>query len=410
MAEIITMPRLSDTMTDGVVVKWHKKVGDKVQEGDLLADIETDKATMEFESFQEGVLLHIGIQENETAKVDSVLAILGEEGEDITSVLSANQKADITEEVNEVIDDNADISLKSDLTIKKESPSELISLGKKFIKISPLAKKIAKEKNIDIENIKGTGDGGRIIKRDVENFNINTINIGQDQVLSLSNKEIPISQMRKTIASRLSASKFTAPHFYLNIEVEMDALIENRKLINIKNDVKISFNDILVKAVAMAIRKHPDINSSWFDSHITLHKDINIGIAVSVDNGLVVPVIKNADIKSFSSISEETNVFIQKAKENKLQPVDWESNTFTISNLGMFGIDDFTAIINPPDACILAVGAIKERPIIKNGSIVKGNIMRLTLSCDHRLVDGVVGSKFLNTLKDMLESPLMMFC
>ena len=411
MAEIITMPRLSDTMTDGVVVKWHKKVGDKVKEGDLLADIETDKATMEFESFQEGVLLHIGVQENETAKVDAVLAILGEEGEDITPILSTNQKADNTEEVKEeVIDVNTEISPKSDVTIKKESPSEVMSSGKKLIKISPLAKKIAKEKNIDIVNIQGTGDGGRIIKRDVENFNVNTINIGEDQVLSLSDKEIPISQMRKTIASRLSESKFTAPHFYLNIEVEMDALIESRKLINIKNDVKISFNDILVKAVAMAIRKHPDINSSWFDSHITLHKDINIGIAVSVDNGLVVPVIKNADIKTFSSISEETNVFIQKAKENKLQPVDWESNTFTISNLGMFGIDDFTAIINPPDACILAVGAIKERPIIKNGSIVKGNIMRLTLSCDHRLVDGVVGSKFLNTLKDMLESPLMMFC
>ena len=411
MAEIITMPRLSDTMTDGVVVKWHKKVGDKVKEGDLLAYIETDKATMEFESFQEGVLLHIGVQENETAKVDAVLAILGEEGEDITSILSTNQKADNTEEVKEeVIDVNTEISPKSDVTIKKESPSEIMSSGKKLIKISPLAKKIAKEKNIDIANIQGTGDGGRIIKRDVENFNVNTINIGEDQVLSLSDKEIPISQMRKTIASRLSESKFTAPHFYLNIEVEMDALIESRKLINIKNDVKISFNDILVKAVAMAIRKHPDINSSWFDSHIALHKDINIGIAVSVDNGLVVPVIKNADIKSFSSISEETNVFIQKAKENKLQPVDWESNTFTISNLGMFGIDDFTAIINPPDACILAVGAIKERPIIKNGSIVKGNIMRLTLSCDHRLVDGVVGSKFLNTLKDMLESPLMMFC
>ena len=279
----------------------------------------------------------------------------------------------------------------------------------RLIKISPLAKRIAKEKNLDITTIKGSGDGGRIIKRDVNDITNKVTELGNIKSL-LIDQEIPISQMRKTIANRLSESKYSAPHFYLNIEVEMDPLIENRKLINTKNEVKISFNDILVKAVAMAIRKHPNINSSWLGDHIKLHQEINIGVAVSVDNGLIVPVIKHADNKSFSEISSETTVFIQKAKDNKLQPSDWESNTFTISNLGMFGIDDFTAIINPPDACILAVGAIKERPVVRGGDIVKASIMRLTLSCDHRLVDGVVGSKFLNTLKNMLESPLMMFC
>ena len=406
MAEIITMPRLSDTMTDGVVVKWHKKIGDKIQEGDLLADIETDKATMEFESFQEGYLLHIGIQENETAAVDSVLAILGEEGEDVSSLL----------DLKNIDNQNSDPLPNSVVEVpqKLEVPQKVDSFNTqnntdRLIKISPLAKRIAKEKKLDITTIKGSGDGGRIIKRDVNNVTNTVTELGNVKSL-LIDQDIPVSQMRKTIANRLSESKYSAPHFYLNIEVEMDPLIENRKLMNTKNEVKISFNDILVKAVAMAIRKHPNINSSWFGDHIKLHQEINIGVAVSVDNGLIVPVIKHADNKSFLEISHETTVFIQKAKDNKLQPSDWESNTFTISNLGMFGIDDFTAIINPPDACILAVGAIKERPVVKDGDIVKASIMRLTLSCDHRLVDGVVGSKFLNTLKNMMESPLMMFC
>ncbi len=409
MAEVIKMPRLSDTMTDGVVAKWHKKIGDKIQEGDLLADIETDKATMEFESFQEGILLYIGVKENEAAKVDSVLAIVGKKGENIESLLDAE-----TNETTEIKDDK-DLIAKVDnqapnlkAIVTTEQNDSIIGDRDVRVKISPLAKKIAKEKNIDIQSISGTGDGGRIVKRDVDLVKENLIEF--DKNSALEDKEVVISQMRKTIANRLSHSKFTAPHFYLNIEVEMDHLIENRKIINEKNNIKISFNDILVKASAMAIRKHPLINSSWLDSHIKLHKDINIGVAVSIDNGFIVPVIKNADFKSFSDISNETNILITKAKENKLQPIDWESNTFTISNLGMFGIDDFTAIINPNDACILAVGAIKERPIIRGGAIVPGNIMRLTLSCDHRLVDGVVGSKFLNTLKDMLESPLMMFC
>ena len=411
MAEIIKMPRLSDTMTDGVVAKWHKKVGDLITEGDLLADIETDKATMEFESFQEGVLLHIGVKENETAKVDSVLAILGEKGEDINSLLSKNNNIKDKESHDDSIQTIESLELKENFKSSHHDTSSVINKQKDIsfssenerIKISPLAKKIAQEKNIDVYKITGTGDGGRIIKRDVDQLNSLNSNT------FVESEEIPVSQMRKTIANRLSESKFTSPHFYLNMEVEMDNLIASRQLLNLKNNVKISFNDILVKAVAMALKKHPNINSSWNETHIKLNKNINIGVAVSLENGLLVPVIKNANLKTFSDISLETNDLINKAKDNKLQPSDWESNTFTISNLGMFGIDDFTAIINPPDACILAVGAIKEKAIVKDGEIRIGNIMRLTLSCDHRLVDGVSGAKFLNTLKDMLESPLMMF-
>ena len=426
MAEVVKMPRLSDTMTDGVVAKWHKKIGDKVNEGDLLADIETDKATMEFESFQEGFLLHIGVKENGTAKVDSILAILGDENEDISSILSENdkEKSEKNTSSNDTAINKNDINQESSF----DSIEEFLANEKndteasqnddtiERIKISPLAKKIALEKNINISNIMGSGDNGRIVKKDVFNLDSsNEVRVEQTNLTptnNLSDKftEIPISQMRRTIATRLSQSKFTSPHFYLNIEVEMDNLIKLRKEINEKNEVKISFNDIIVKATSMAIQKHPHINSSWHDSHIKLHSNINIGVAVSVDNGLIVPVIKNSNFKSFTEISTKTNDFVKKAKENKLQPSDWEGNTFTISNLGMFGIDDFTAIINPPDACILAVGAIKERPISKDGVIVSGNVMRLTLSSDHRIVDGVLGSKFLRTLKDMLEQPMMMFC
>ena len=426
MAEVVKMPRLSDTMTDGVVAKWHKKIGDKVNEGDLLADIETDKATMEFESFQEGFLLHIGVKENGTAKVDSILAILGDENEDISSILSENdkEKSEKNTSSNDTAINKNDINQESgfdsieEFLANEKNDTEASQNDETIerIKISPLAKKIAQEKIINISNIMGSGDNGRIVKRDVFNLDSsNEVRVEQTNLTptnNLSDKftEIPISQMRRTIATRLSQSKFTSPHFYLNIEVEMDNLIKLRKEINEKNEVKISFNDIIVKATSMAIQKHPHINSSWHDSHIKLHSNINIGVAVSVDNGLIVPVIKNSNFKSFTEISTITNDFVKKAKENKLQPSDWEGNTFTISNLGMFGIDDFTAIINPPDACILAVGAIKERPISKDGVIVSGNVMRLTLSSDHRIVDGVLGSKFLRTLKDMLEQPMMMFC
>ena len=410
MAEVVKMPRLSDTMTEGVVVKWHKKVGEIIKEGDLLADIETDKATMEFESFQEGVLLYIGVQENETAEVDAVLAILGDKNEDITTLLDGNiaskKEIKIEDSVASIESNESEkISHSNEILLKNRGSDSSIESR---IKISPLAKKIAIDNNIDLTNISGTGDGGRIIKRDLDKITAHH----QDVIVNhdkLKSEEVPVSQMRKTIASRLSQSKFTAPHFYLNIQVNMDNLIESRNLLNKKNDVKISFNDILVKAVSMAIKKHPLVNSSWHNDHIKLHKDVNIGVAVSVENGLLVPVIKNADVKSFSAIAQETKLFVQKANDNQLQPNDWEGNTFTISNLGMFGIEDFTAIINSPDACILAVGAIKERPVVKDGKIVPGNIMKLTLSCDHRIVDGVIGAKFLQTLKDMLESPLMMF-
>ena len=413
MAEVIKMPRLSDTMTDGVVAKWHKKIGDKISEGDLLADIETDKATMEFESFQEGVLLHIGVEETQTAAVDSILAILGEKGEDISALLLDTKSDDNLQEVktdsNEievVVSDTTPIN-QDTVVISKTDTKETSSDPNRLLKISPLAKRMAKEQSIDVNSINGSGDGGRIIKRDIENYSKPLVNIDR---ASTESQDVPITQMRKTIAQRLSQSKFTAPHFYLNMDVVMDDVIKARKDINANNDIKISFNDILVKAVSMAIKKHPDINASWLDTHITLHSDVNIGVAVSIDSGLVVPVIKNADLKSFSQISSETKMYIEKAKSNKLQPSDWDSNTFTISNLGMFGIDNFTAIINSPDACILAVGAIKEKPIVKDGAILVGNIMTLTLSCDHRVVDGVVGAKFLQTLKNMLESPVMIFC
>ena len=406
MAEIIKMPRLSDTMTDGVVAKWHKKIGDIINEGDLLADIETDKATMEFESFQEGVLLYIGVKEQETAEVDSILAIVGEKDEDISAFLQESDQNVSDAMPLEIPEEKINLPNNKQDPVSLSHSTETDSL---FIKVSPLARKIAKEKNIDLSIIKGSGDGGRIIKRDLDILHTapQDINYNVDR---LEAKDIPVSQMRKAIANRLSESKFSAPHFYLNIDVVMDNLIQSRKDVNNKNGIKISFNDILVKTVSMAIKKHPIINSSWFDSYIKFHQNINIGVAVSVENGLIVPVIKNANMKSLSEISIDTNSLIQKAKENKLQPTDWEGNTFTISNLGMFGIDDFTAIINPPDACILAVGAIKERPVVDNGRIVPASIMKLTLSCDHRVVDGVAGAQFLNTLKNMLESPLMMFC
>ena len=407
MAEVIKMPRLSDTMTDGVVAKWHKKVGDLVSEGDLLADIETDKATMEFESFQEGVLLHIGVLENETAEVDSILAILGEQGEDITQFLNNDFSSELDSKVVETKEPEKKPIIDSIGESSVIDESSLESNNQTFIKISPLARKMAKDKGIDLNILKGSGDGGRIIKRDIDSHRKSpSSNYGG----LIKDQDIPISQMRKTIANRLSASKFSAPHFYLNIEVFMDELIKTRNDVNSHSEIKISFNDIIVKAVSMSLKKHPNINSSWMETIIKKHGDINVGIAVSIDGGLVVPVIKNADQKSFAQISLESKEYVEKAKSNKLQPSDWESNTFTISNLGMFGIDDFTAIINSPDSCILAVGAIKEQPIVKNGSVLVGNVMRLTLSCDHRVVDGVAGAQFLQTLKKMLETPVMIFC
>ncbi len=401
MAEVIKMPRLSDTMTDGVVAKWHKKVGDVVKEGDLLADIETDKATMEFEAFQEGVLLHIGVAETESAPVDSILAILGEKGEDVSNLLDSNNESEETPKKEEKnISSPANNSDNSSFETPKKSADNLL------IKASPLAKKIAKEKGIDISQIKGSGENGRIIKRDLNNFNTKNT---EEKIISTNDMTMqPLSQMRKTIASRLSQSKFTAPHFYLTSEVDVENLISLRQNINQTLDEKISFNDIIIKAVAFSLRKHPNINVSWSEDNIILNENINIGVAIAVDEGLLVPVIKNADKNSILDISNKIKDFAERSRNKKINLEELSGNTFTVSNLGMFGIDEFTAIINPPDACILAVGAIKQKPIVKNNEIAIGNIMKVTLSSDHRLVDGAEGAKFLKTLKTVLESPFLM--
>ena len=416
MAEIVRMPRLSDTMTEGTVAKWHKKVGDPISEGDLLAEIETDKATMEFESFQEGVLLHIGVQEASTAPVDCILAILGEEGEDVSAVIEADAAPVIEEKVEEPKQVKKETSDKVDSIetpkvsspVVESSPSVVVfkSTSNGRVKASPLAKRLAKEKGVDISLIPGSGEGGRVVKRDVDNYQSGVVRMGLTEERY---SEEPVSQMRKTIARRLSESKFTAPHFYLSISVNMDNAILSRKAINAKLGHKISFNDIIVKASAMSLREHPTVNSSWRGDVIRRNEHVNVGVAVAVEEGLLVPVVRYTDTKTLSEISKEVKVFAQGAKEKKLQPSDWEGSTFTISNLGMFGIDEFTAIINTPDACILAVGGIQQVPIVKEGQIVPGNVMKLTLSCDHRVVDGASGAAFLQSLKAYIENPITMF-
>ena len=416
MAEIVRMPRLSDTMTEGTVAKWHKKVGDPISEGDLLAEIETDKATMEFESFQEGVLLHIGVQEASTAPVDCILAILGEEGEDVSAVIEADAAPVIEEKVEEPKQVKKETSDKVDSIetpkvsspVVESSPSVVVSKSTSNgrVKASPLAKRLAKEKGVDISLILGSGEGGRVVKRDVDNYQSGVVRTGLTEERY---SEEPVSQMRKTIARRLSESKFTAPHFYLSISVNMDNAILSRKAINAKLGHKISFNDIIVKASAMSLREHPTVNSSWRGDVIRRNEHVNVGVAVAVEEGLLVPVVRYTDTKTLSEISKEVKAFAQGAKEKKLQPSDWEGSTFTISNLGMFGIDEFTAIINTPDACILAVGGIQQVPIVKEGQIVPGNVMKLTLSCDHRVVDGASGAAFLQSLKAYIENPITMF-
>ena len=407
MAEIVRMPRLSDTMTEGTVAKWHKKVGDSIAEGDLLAEIETDKATMEFESFQEGVLLHIGVGEASTAAVDSILAILGEEGEDVKALLEAETKpaaAEVKEEkpVQVAVEKPAaPVAIVAPVTAAV--PTIKSSDGRTVA--SPLAKRLAVEKGLDIKSISGSGDGGRVIKRDVDNYQTPAVS---GLAYQESYTEEPVSQMRKVIARRLAESKFSAPHFYLSISVDMDHAMAARKAINALPDTKVSFNDLVVKACAMALREHPTVNSSWREDVIRRNKHVNVGIAVAVDDGLLVPVVRFTDTKSLTDISGEVKEFAQKAKDKKLQPADWEGSTFTISNLGMFGIDEFTAIINTPDACILAVGGIKQIPVVKDGLVVPGNVMKLTLSCDHRVVDGASGAAFLNTLKTYLQNPVTM--
>ena len=387
MAEVINMPRLSDTMEEGTLAKWFKKVGDSVNEGDILAEIETDKATMEFESFHEGELLHIGIKEGETAPVDSIIAIIGKKGEDISSLIDASKS--------------------EPEPVKEPEPIKSKSLGEKVL-ISPLANKLAHEKGIDINQVKGTGDNGRIVKRDIENYKpasfVNTNNMilpTEESSYDLSN-----STMRKSIAKRLSESKFTAPHYYLTVEFEMDNMISFRQqYINTQNK-KISYNDIIVKAVALSLVKNPKVNSRWYDDKIQVNEHIHLGIAVAVEDGLIVPVVKFASSKNFSQINDEIKDFAERAKNKKLTPAEIEGSTFTISNLGMFGIESFTSIINQPNSAILSVGSIIQKPIVKDGEIVVGNTMKLTLACDHRTVDGATGSSFLQTLKEYIENPV----
>lgn len=412
MAIVINMPRLSDTMTEGVVAKWHVKVGDNITEGSLLAEIETDKATMDFEAFpgQEGVLLHRGMDEGASAPVDTILAILGDKGEDISGLISGGNKSD---PVTENIEPEKEVV--SNAVIEVEEPAQVVDTPEiksidGRLKASPLAKSLAHEKGIDISTVTGTGEGGRIIKRDIESQQVtpSVSQVAKKSYPSSGYSDAPISQMRKTIAKRLAESKFTAPHFYLTISVDMDAAIDARKMLNSDSDVKISFNDLVIKAVSRALKKHPEVNSSWLGDVIRTNYDINVGVAVAVDDGLLVPVVKNADVKSLEVISSEVKNFSLRAKNKELQPSDWEGNTFTISNLGMFGIDQFTAIVNPPDSCILAVGGIQSIPVVKDGQVVPGNLMKLTLSCDHRVVDGAKGSAFLNSLKNFLEAPVKM--
>ena len=409
MAEIVKMPRLSDTMTEGVVSKWHKKVGDEIKEGDLLADIETDKATMEFESFQEGHLLYIGVNENESAAVDSILAILGQKDEDISSLLNEeNSDSKNLEDSQDKENGNLEeiVSFLEKSEPNQQSFSTDDNKNEKRLKISPLAKKIAKDKGIDLDLIQGTGENGRIIKRDLEQLNLKKVE--EIVLVDKSATEQPLSQMRKTIANRLSESKFSAPHFYLTTKINVDSLIELRKNLINNLETKISFNDIIIKAVAFSLSKHRNINVSWGKDTIVKNKDINIGVAIAVDEGLVVPVIKNTDQHNILDISNKIKDFVNRANSKKLSVDELNGNTFTVSNLGMFGIDEFTAIINPPDACILAVGSIQKTPVVKDDKIVVGNVMKVTLSSDHRIVDGAQGAQFLKTLKTMLENPLLM--
>ena len=423
MAEIIRMPKMSDTMEEGVIASWLKKVGDEIKSGDILAEVETDKATMELESYDDGILLHIGIKDGESVPVNGIIAIIGEKDEDISEILNeaSSDSSNKEEEKEPLVEENID---KKDEEVKDDEINKDISDSIKEVentenissngrtKASPLAKKIALEKGIDLKNIQGSGEGGRIIKKDLESIPSEDANIPSQKIdlpkiiAEESYDEIAVSQMRKTISKRLSESKFTAPHFYLTMEINMDNCIEGRKRINETSQVKISFNDIILKACASALRKHPMVNSSLIENKIRKNHHIHIGVAVAVDEGLLVPVIRFADNKTLTHISLEVKDLADKAKEKKLQPSDWEGNTFTISNLGMFGIEEFTAIINPNDSCILAIGGIKNTPVVKNGEIVPGNIMKVTMSCDHRLVDGATGAKFLKTLKELLEDPI----
>ena len=416
-ATIIRMPLLSDTMTEGVIAAWHKKVGDKVKSDDALADVETDKATMEVIGYADGTLLYVGVEKGQAAKVNDIIAIVGKEGTDVSAFLKASSKPKAVAAVAAVEKPAAAAVVESVQVVHADSDSS------SRLKASPLARKIAKDKGIDLAQVKGSAEGGRIVKKDIEGFTpsaaksvvgtpaeakaVEVAALPVPQFTGVEKyTEKPVSQMRKVIAKRLSESLFTAPHFYLTMSIDMDSAMQARAKINEFASVKISFNDIVLKAVAVALKQHPNVNSSWLEDKIRYNEHVNIGVAVAVEDGLLVPVVRFADGKSLSHISAEVKDFALRAKTKKLQPQDWEGSTFTISNLGMFGIDEFTAIINPPDACILAVGGIQQVPVVKNGAVVPGNVMKVTLSCDHRVVDGATGSAFLQTLKALLEEPV----
>ncbi|CAL2101605.1 Dihydrolipoyllysine-residue acetyltransferase component of pyruvate dehydrogenase complex [Tenacibaculum sp. 190130A14a] len=419
--QVVTMPRLSDTMVEGTVASWLKNVGDKVEEGDILAEIETDKATMEFESFYEGTLLHVGINEGDSAPVDSLLAVIGPEGTDVAGVIEAAKSGNLGSTSSEEASNDTP---KQEEKVAEATPVvETTTSNTGRILASPLAKKIAKDKGINLAEVKGTGENGRIVKKDVENFTpaakviAPTAQASATPTPAVTNfaiageegtEEVKNSQMRKAIARSLGNSKFSAPHFYLNIEVDMENAIASRKMINAIPDTKVSFNDMVVKASAMALRKHPQVNTSWTDETTKYHKHINVGVAVAVDEGLVVPVVKHTDALTLTQIGGSVKDLAGKARNKKITPAEMQGSTFTVSNLGMFGIESFTSIINQPNSAILSVGAIVEKPVVKNGQIVVGNTMKLTLACDHRTVDGAVGAQFLQTLKTYLENPVTM--
>ncbi|GAB2534652.1 pyruvate dehydrogenase complex dihydrolipoamide acetyltransferase [Rufibacter soli] len=439
-ATVVTMPKMSDTMQEGTIVAWHKKVGDKVKAGDLLAEVETDKATMELESYEDGTLLYIGVEAGASVQVDGVLAIIGEAGADYKALLNGGSQgggntnpaqAGSQEQATRVEEHKTEAQSQSGDGVNQAAGAPVPGQGtapaagsenQGRVLASPLAKKVAQEKGVSLSQVKGSGENGRIVLRDVENFTPSAAapaaqapkaaapaaQVAAPAQTGEAFTEVPVTQMRKVIARRLSESLFTAPHFYLTMEIDMDKAMEARVAMNEIAPVKVSFNDMVIKASAAALRKHPAVNSSWLGDKIRYNNVVNIGVAVAVEEGLLVPVVRNADQKSLSTISAEVKDLGGKAKSKKLQPSDWEGSTFTISNLGMFGIEEFTAIINPPDACILAVGGIKQTPVVKNGQIQIGNVMKVTLSCDHRVVDGAVGSAFLQTLKAFLENPVTM--
>jgi pyruvate dehydrogenase E2 component (dihydrolipoamide acetyltransferase) len=406
MAVAIKLPRMSDTMEEGTIVSWLVQVGDTVKAGDMIADVETDKATMELENFEKGEVLHLNVEEGETVPVETVIAVVGKKGEDFQDLLVAAPKAE--EPASEPVKEDAPAANATEAPAAPQQPvaQPAASSNNGRVFASPLAKKMAEERGIDLSTVAGSGDNGRIVKRDIENYTPTAPAASASVMGTESYEDVPVTQMRKTIARRLAESKFTAPHFYLTKEIRMDAVLEARKRMNEYSENKISVNDLVVKAAAVALRKHPNVNSAWLGDKIRRNHHVHIGVAVAVEDGLLVPVVRFADHKSLSQIGAEVRDLAGKAKNKELQPKDWEGNTFTISNLGMFGIDEFTAIVNPPDACILAVGSSKETIVVENGEMKPGHVMKVTLSCDHRVVDGVTGAKFLQTFQELLEEPV----